>query len=143
MSNLHTVEAPSHQHFHNQENDDSRDVILYGHYNCKHFERYFCGVIIQISCRCWAYKKAQNLCPVNKYDRQGREFNIRSDYCIDNSDSPIEGKLGDLCSRELSIRVSKLHRRSIFHIRWREGSSSNAIVSCLFDSIIYRGTGVL
>lgn len=70
--------------------------------------------------------------------RKNAYLNIRCNYRIDNCDSAIERKLGNLSGRELSVGVSKFHCRSVLNAIRCESSRTNAIISGLLNSIIDR-----
>jgi len=47
-------------------------------------------------------------------------FYARSNNCVDNCNTTIEWKLGNLSGRELSVGVSKFDHGTIFYIQRRE-----------------------
>ena len=65
-------------------------------------------------------------------------FDIRCNHRIDNCDSAIERKLGNLSGRKLSVCVAKFHCRSVLNAIRCESSRTNAIISGLLNAIVDR-----
>lgn len=92
---MHTVEAPCHQHFDNQENQNRCDVVLNGH--CKH---------CQLLC-CHLYQGKEDHTDVGMV-LVVKEAPVNSHKEVEECYSSIKRQLGNLGSRELAVGVPKL-----------------------------------
>ena len=98
--------------------------------------------VSRISCRCWTYRKAQKLQPRSATPSRKCIANLHSNDRIDDGDSTIERKLGNLCSRKLSVCVPEFNCGSILRIGGSKRSCSNTIVSRILNSIVDRESGI-
>lgn len=98
---------------------------------------------LRMSCRCWTYKKPQNLDRIrHKSNITEILIHLHSNHSINNCESAIERKLRNLSCGKLSEGVSKFHNSLVLNSIRGVSSGSNTVVSGFFNLVVDCSTWI-